>query len=199
MIARPLAAAAVLALGLTGCASQDPAEELRSDVRALTLAANDGDGDAVRDAVDDLLATVRAQVASQELAVDKGQRISALAQAVAAEADTIDRDLIEQRERAEAEASASAEAERRRQQQEQEQEQRERLEEQQRQQEEERQRLEEERRKAEEEERKRQEKEQKEREEQEEQEGIEILPSPDSSPATQPRPTDPATPTPAPA
>ena len=51
---------------LSGCAS-NPQAEVRQDVRAVLAAANDEDADAVRTAVDDLLATLREQVGSGDL------------------------------------------------------------------------------------------------------------------------------------
>jgi outer membrane biosynthesis protein TonB len=67
--ARLLALPLTLPLGLlllTGCASS-PEAEVREGVRSVLAAANDQDADAVRTAVDDLLATLREQVGSQEL------------------------------------------------------------------------------------------------------------------------------------
>ncbi len=67
-----------LALTLTAC-SGAPSDELRGDVEAVTLAANDGSAQGVRDAVQELLSTLRAQVASGELDRTKAERLRELA------------------------------------------------------------------------------------------------------------------------
>lgn len=110
---------AVLLAGslLVGCGGgTDPAELRRTDVAAMTAAANDGDADAVRRHADALLATVTAQLEAQEVTADEAARLTALAESVRSGADLIDVDLLE-RQRAEAEAEAArqelAEAERR--------------------------------------------------------------------------------------
>jgi outer membrane biosynthesis protein TonB len=77
-----------LALTLTACGAE-PREELRGDVEAVTLAANDRDPDAVRQAVQDLLSTIRAQVGSGDLDGQKGDRLRQLAERIAKNADAL--------------------------------------------------------------------------------------------------------------
>ncbi len=79
----------VLALALTACGGE-PKAELRGDVESVTLAANDGDAEGVRDAVEDLLSTIRRQVANNELARDEGERLRAIALRIAESADLLD-------------------------------------------------------------------------------------------------------------
>ncbi|MCW2681064.1 MAG: hypothetical protein JWM62_2465 [Frankiales bacterium] len=67
-----------LAVTLTAC-SGSPQDELRADVQAVTLAANDGSAPALRDAVEELLATIRAQIGSNELDRAEGDRLRAIA------------------------------------------------------------------------------------------------------------------------
>lgn len=67
----------VAALVLTGC-SAEPQAQVRADVEAITLAANDRDADAVREEIEDLLATLRAQVANNEIARAEADRIRAI-------------------------------------------------------------------------------------------------------------------------
>lgn len=86
---RLLAVVPVLALTLTACGS-DPGTELRDDVESVTLAANDGDADAVRAAVEDLLSTIRAQVASRELPREEAERLRAIALRIAQNAALLD-------------------------------------------------------------------------------------------------------------
>lgn len=78
-----------LALTLTACGS-NPASELRADVEAVTLAANDRSAAGVRDAVDELLATIRAQVASNELDRAEGERLRAIALRIAEQAGLLE-------------------------------------------------------------------------------------------------------------
>ncbi len=61
-----LAGVPLLLVVLGGCAAS-PQADVRDDARAVLAAANDEDADAVRTAVDDLLATLREQVGSEEL------------------------------------------------------------------------------------------------------------------------------------
>ena len=75
----------VAALVLTGC-SAEPRAELRSDVEAITLAANDRDADAVREEVEDLLSTIRSQIGSGELDRAEGERLRAIALRIAEQA-----------------------------------------------------------------------------------------------------------------
>jgi len=74
-----------LALTLTAC-SGAPRDELRGDVEAITLAANDGSAEGVRDAVEQLLATIRAQVGSGDLDRAEGERLRAIALRIEQEA-----------------------------------------------------------------------------------------------------------------
>lgn len=76
---RPLWLTPALALVLASCSSGSPEAELRADVEAVTLAANDGSAEGVRDAVEELLATIRTQVASNELDRAEGERLRAIA------------------------------------------------------------------------------------------------------------------------
>ena len=73
---------------LTGC-SGEPRAQLRGDVAAITLAANDRDADAVRDEVEDLLSTIRAQIASGDLDRAEGDRLRAIALRIAENADLL--------------------------------------------------------------------------------------------------------------
>ncbi|MEX2291404.1 MAG: hypothetical protein WD794_13915, partial [Mycobacteriales bacterium] len=68
-------AAAVL---LAGCGGS-PRAELRGDVEAVTRAANAADAQGVRDAVEDLLDTIRRQVNSRKLDRDEAERLQAIA------------------------------------------------------------------------------------------------------------------------
>lgn len=79
----------VAALVLTGC-SGEPRAELRSDVEAITLAANDGDADAVREEVEDLLSTIRSQIGSGELDRAEGERLRAIALRIAEQAGLLE-------------------------------------------------------------------------------------------------------------
>lgn len=79
----------VLALALTACAA-DPEATLRGDVEDVVLAANSNDADGVRDAVDDLLSTIREQVGSGELPPQRGRELRELALAVQASAGALD-------------------------------------------------------------------------------------------------------------
>lgn len=180
MTRRPVLPALALAgvLALSGCASVSPENQLRNDVAAITDAANAGNADRLRSEVDDLLSTLRTLVGSQDLSAERASRIGQLAEAIRADADLIDTDLIEQeRTREEQEAE------------------RQRLEEERRQLEAEREaQQEEERRRAEAEasasaeaeaERQRQEEEERRREE-EDDDDDDVVPSPAAQPTAQP-------------
>ncbi len=75
----------VLALTLTGCGA-DPQSALRADVEAVTDAANAGSAAGVRDAVEELLSTIRAQVASRDLDRAEGERLRTIALRIEQEA-----------------------------------------------------------------------------------------------------------------
>ena len=77
------------ALLLTGC-SAEPRAQLRGDVEAITLAANDRDADAVREEVEDLLSTLRAQVANNEIDRAKAERLRAIALRIAESAGVLE-------------------------------------------------------------------------------------------------------------
>lgn len=79
--------AAVLTLTLTACGGGDPRAELRGDVEAVTLAANGGNPDGVRTAVQDLLDTIRRQVTARELDPGQGKRLEAIALRIRENAD----------------------------------------------------------------------------------------------------------------
>ena len=79
----------VLALTLTAC-SGSPQDELRGDVEAVTLAANDGSAAGLRSAVEELRSTIRAQVASNELDRAEGERLNAIALRLLENADLLD-------------------------------------------------------------------------------------------------------------
>ncbi len=79
---RRLVAAPVAFLLLAGCAAADPLAERRSAVAAITDAANDGDVDAVRDEVADLLSVLREQVANGDLDRDESDRLRAIAERI---------------------------------------------------------------------------------------------------------------------
>lgn len=66
---------------LSAC-SVEPRDELRGDVEAVTLAANDGDAAGVRDAVAELRSTIRRQVAGGDLERGEGERLNAIALAI---------------------------------------------------------------------------------------------------------------------
>ena len=83
---RALWLAPALALALAGCSSGDPQDELRADVEAVTRAANDGSAQGVRDAVEELLATIRSQVASRDLDRAEGDRLREIALRIEQEA-----------------------------------------------------------------------------------------------------------------
>jgi hypothetical protein len=109
-----LAGLPLLAGGLAGCAgdAQDPVRDMVVDV---TAAANERDAGALRDAVDDLLAELDAQVDRGELTSAEAGRLGDLARQVQADADLIDQELIDaQAEEAarRAEEQAAEEAER---------------------------------------------------------------------------------------
>lgn len=87
---RLLVAVPAAALVLTGCATSDPRQERRADVAQLTDAANDRDVDAVRDEVDDLLATLRAQVADGRLDRAEADRLRQLAQRIDENAELLE-------------------------------------------------------------------------------------------------------------
>lgn len=80
---------AVGSLVLTGC-SGEPRSQLRGDVEAITLAANDRDADAVRQEVEDLLSTIRSQIASGDLDRAEGERLRAIALRIAEGAALLD-------------------------------------------------------------------------------------------------------------
>lgn len=80
-----------LVLTLSACGSGSPAAELRGDVEAVTLAANDGSAGGVRNAVEQLLATIRAQVAGGELDRAEGERLRAIALRIEAQAGLLDK------------------------------------------------------------------------------------------------------------
>ena len=82
MRARWVVPVAVGSLVLTGC-SGEPRAQLRGDVEAITLAANDRDADAVREEVEDLLSTIRSQIASGELDRAEGERLRTIALRIA--------------------------------------------------------------------------------------------------------------------
>ena len=86
---RPLWLVPVLALTLTAC-SGEPRDELRGDVEAVTLAANDRDAAGLRSAVTELRSTIRAQVASGELERGEGERLNAIAVRLLENADLLD-------------------------------------------------------------------------------------------------------------
>ena len=79
----------VAALVLTGC-SAEPRAELRSDVEAITLAANDRDADALREEVEDLLSTIRSQIGSGELDRAEGERLRVIALRIADQAGLLE-------------------------------------------------------------------------------------------------------------
>lgn len=87
---RPLWLVPALALALTGCSTVDPRAELRGAVESITLAANDGDADAVRDAVEELLSTIRRQVVENDLSREEGEALRAIALRVAENAGLLD-------------------------------------------------------------------------------------------------------------
>lgn len=87
---RALLLAPVAALVLTGCSTADPQAELRGDVESVTLAANDGDAGGVRDAVEELLSTIRRQVVANELSREKGEALRAIALRIAENAGLLD-------------------------------------------------------------------------------------------------------------
>lgn len=78
-----------LAVTLTAC-SGAPRDELRGDVEAVTLAANDGSAQGVRDAVQALLSTMRAQVANGDLDRAKAERLRELALRIEREAGLLE-------------------------------------------------------------------------------------------------------------
>lgn len=78
-----------VALVLTGC-SAEPRAELRGDVEAITLAANDGDADGVREGVEELLSTIRRQVVENDLSREEGEALRALALRIAENAGLLD-------------------------------------------------------------------------------------------------------------
>lgn len=75
---RRLGLVTALALTLSAC-GVEPRDELRGDVEAVTLAANVRDVAELRDAVAELRATIRRQVAADELVRAKGERLNAIA------------------------------------------------------------------------------------------------------------------------
>ena len=85
-----VASTAVLALVLTGCSSTDPRAERRGDVEAIVAAANDGDAGAVRDAVEDLLSTLREQVAGNDLDREEAERLRVLGLRIAEESGLLE-------------------------------------------------------------------------------------------------------------
>lgn len=78
-----------LALALTACSSS-PESTLRGDVEDVIAAANSNDGEGVRLAVDDLLGTIREQVANNELDDQDAARLRELALAVQQNAGLLD-------------------------------------------------------------------------------------------------------------
>ena len=82
---RRLSVLAVLAVLLSGCAAS-PQEAIRDDVNSILTAANNGNPDGVRSAVDTLLNTLRAQVAGQVITQERADRLRELARAIAANA-----------------------------------------------------------------------------------------------------------------
>ena len=82
--------APALALVLTACAGGDPVAERREAVADVTDAANAGDADALREAVEDLLSVLRAQVASRELDRAEADRLRLIAERIVANADLVE-------------------------------------------------------------------------------------------------------------
>lgn len=112
--ARTAVLALALGLLLSGCAGNAGAE-LRSATADLTAAANGRDADAVRSAVDDVLARLADAQAADEVTPQGAAVIRERALAVQAAADEIDPDVIARRDaeqQAEQEEQARIEAER---------------------------------------------------------------------------------------
>ena len=86
---RALWLAPVLALTLTAC-SGEPRDELREDVEAVTVAANGGSAASVRSAVEELLSTLRSQVASGDLDPQEAARLRTLAERIAKNAGVLE-------------------------------------------------------------------------------------------------------------
>ncbi len=84
---RRLAPALLLgAVLLGGCGSSSPADELRSKVAAVTDAANNRDANALRSAVDDLLATAKLQHDTAKLDLGRYRQIQTYAELVRVDA-----------------------------------------------------------------------------------------------------------------
>ena len=75
---------------LAGCGSSSPADELRSKVAAVTDAANNRDANALRSAVDDLLATAKLQHDTGKLDLGRYREIQGYATRVKADAALLD-------------------------------------------------------------------------------------------------------------
>ena len=87
---RRLLLAPALALVLTACAGGDPVAERREAVADVTDAANAGSAESLREAVDDLLSVLRAQVASGELDRAEADRLRVIAERIAVNADLVE-------------------------------------------------------------------------------------------------------------
>jgi flagellar biosynthesis GTPase FlhF len=107
---RLLVAAPLVALLLAGCGASGRAD-VRDAAEAVTSAANAGDADGIRDAVDDLLAELDRQVAAGELASPQAARIAAAARDVRASAVLVDEEAIEADRKAQEEADRKAQEE----------------------------------------------------------------------------------------
>ncbi|MCU1691001.1 MAG: hypothetical protein JWM64_92 [Frankiales bacterium] len=77
---------------LAGCGSSSAADALVDRTDAVTEAANDGDAEAFREAVDALTGTVKDQRDADTLPADRAQRLLALAAALRSQAADVDAD-----------------------------------------------------------------------------------------------------------